>query len=120
MFEFREVFYRSTGLSNAVANTRPDPPTHELFNITGHPSKALATRCLARRNHAKLERHLVSSQIELAELVSNLVTTEAASKVSDLLSDLFKDNKVTIEPSRYNLNTNLSVEMPKRTVASKA
>lgn len=99
LFDFRETFYRAVGLANAVNDIKRETSTHELFRVTNHPSKELASRCLARRNQARLEFHLTSSRTELAEVLSELVTAETSARLSELTSMLFKDNVLLTETS---------------------
>jgi len=71
LFEFREVFYRFVGLSvasNAVSKRSPD----EIFEISGHANKSLASRCLARRNSKRLAFHQERVSSEFADLISQI------------------------------------------------
>lgn len=71
LFEFRDIFYRSTGLAQAV-NVASVKSAYEIFEICGHPNKSLASRCLARRNREQLIFHTRKAESEFVELISRV------------------------------------------------
>ena len=87
LFEFREVFYRFTGLFEAAnaANTEKTP--RALFDVSGHTNKNLASQCLARRNREKLSFH----------------QTLARNEFVDMIADLSRDKKICNEIGRLAL-----------------
>ena len=78
IFHFREVFSRYSGLVAAAASDAE--PDNEIYELSRHPSRALANVCLARRQKRVLARHLAHARVEFAEIV--------AIPNSQLLSDL--------------------------------
>lgn len=87
VFEFREVYERFTGLfeaadlSGAYAN--------ELFKVTGHVNRDLASRCLARRNREKLDYHRSIARNEFVDLIADLSSrTPAAIEILRLAIEL--------------------------------
>lgn len=75
VFEFREVFYRFAGLLEA-AREQEGPKTNELFEISGHGDKSLASRCLARRNRERLAFHQMQVRNEFVDLISEIAGIE--------------------------------------------
>lgn len=71
IFEFREVFYRFTGLSDAAV-ARTGKTVNELFDITGHRNKSLASRCLSRHNHERLAFHRDRAEVEFNEIIQQM------------------------------------------------
>lgn len=70
VFEFREIFYRFVGLSQALSS--PVGGHAQLFEITGHANASTAARCLARRERARLERHAAAARSDLISAVGEL------------------------------------------------
>jgi len=71
LFEFREVFSRFTGLSDAV-NAPNARSTKEIFAVTDHDNKLLGSRCLDRRNAKRLAFHRALARNEFVDLLSRL------------------------------------------------
>ena len=76
LFEFREIFYRFTGLSEAV-NATIGRSTNEIFVVTGHDNNSLGSRCLDRRNAKRLAFHQVIARNEFIDLLSQLAIEAA-------------------------------------------
>ncbi|MFZ1702314.1 MAG: hypothetical protein WBO10_07765 [Pyrinomonadaceae bacterium] len=77
VFEFREVYYRFVGLSkaatsNAMTNEMP------LFQLAEHPDPSLASRCLARKNEERLDRHRSAARAEFFAAIEELIEQDAA------------------------------------------
>lgn len=87
LFEFREVFYRFTGLFEAANTEITKKPSSTLFAISGHINKDLASQCLARRNREKLSFH----------------QTLARNEFVDVIADLARDKKICWEIGRLAL-----------------
>ncbi|MFT3745036.1 MAG: hypothetical protein QM785_12175 [Pyrinomonadaceae bacterium] len=95
LFDFRETFYRFAGLSEAADEVQPSRSTAEIFDVTGHNNKALATRCLGRKNARKLAFHRTAAREEFVGLISQLTLsssdsieiTNVASELADHLND---------------------------------
>lgn len=95
LFEFRESFYRFAGLSEAADEELTVKPNAEIFEVTGHPNKVLASRCLARKNARKLAFHRTAAREEFVGLISRLTLTDVdrieltdiASELADHLND---------------------------------
>jgi len=79
LFEFREVFYRFTGLFAAANTEITKRPSSELFEVSGHSNKELASRCMARRNREKLAYHQVLARNEFVDLIADLANGQAGS-----------------------------------------
>ncbi len=78
LFEFRETFYRFVGLSEAADEVQSGRSTAEIFEISGHKNKSLATRCLARRNTNRLSIHRAAARDEFVDLISRLTVTASS------------------------------------------
>ena len=76
LFEFREVFYRFTGLIEAANSKPPVKATNELFEVSGHANKSLASKCLARRNREKLAYHQTQARNEFVDIIAELANNE--------------------------------------------
>lgn len=72
LFEFRETFYRFIGLSEAASEARSGKANAEIFEISGHHNKALASRCLARKNKRRLAEHRSAAREEFVGLIARL------------------------------------------------
>ena len=77
LFEFRETFYRFVGLSEAAEEVQAGRSSAEIFDISGHTNKSLASRCLGRKNTRKLSYHRSAAREEFVELISRLTATGA-------------------------------------------
>lgn len=72
IFDFREVFARYTGLSQA-ANTEVAPgQVSDIFEVGKAENPQLATAILARRNREKLIFHQMTARNEFVDVVSGL------------------------------------------------
>ena len=56
--QFRDVFARYTGLSLALAGPENENASQALLMVAGRGRSKVATACLARSNHRRLEFHL--------------------------------------------------------------
>lgn len=70
LFEFRELYYRYTGLSQLIKLEPSHRISIDLFEISGHRNKSLATICLSRRNAKRIRFHQLSAQQEFADFIS--------------------------------------------------
>lgn len=70
LFDFREVFYRYTGLLEFSHSLPLANGTMKLFEISRHKNLVLASKCLARRNRIRLGVHTKRAQFEFIETVS--------------------------------------------------
>ncbi|MEQ1606864.1 MAG: hypothetical protein ABL999_18530 [Pyrinomonadaceae bacterium] len=77
LFEFRETFYRFVGLSEAVDEVQSGKANAEIFEISGHNNRSLASRCLARKNVNRLSFHRSAAREEFVGLISQLTETGA-------------------------------------------
>lgn len=95
LFEFRETFERFAGLSVAATDVRIGKSSAEIFEISGHNNKSLATRCLARRNISRLAVHRCSAREDFVKLIFRITATASnrielislASELADHLND---------------------------------
>ena len=69
IFAYRDTFYRLVGLSEA-ASVGLSRGVHELFTITDHPNRILASTLTARRNRKKIVRHADGVRGELLDLIA--------------------------------------------------
>ncbi len=88
LFAFREVFDRFTGLSQASGEIAGNSAIHEIFEITKHPNKVLASRCLSRRNRSKLIFHQARSWKDMSDLMSFETSPEMLSFAAKLNAEL--------------------------------
>lgn len=72
LFEFREAFYRYTGLVETAASNSGRRTVNEIFIVTGHSNQPLATRCLDRRNRTRLSYQTERARNDLINLISTL------------------------------------------------
>ncbi|MBK6590457.1 MAG: hypothetical protein IPG22_19415 [Acidobacteria bacterium] len=72
LFEFRETFYRFIGLSEAADEVQYGKANAEIFEISDHNNKLLASRCLARKNMRRLADHRSAAREEFVGLISRL------------------------------------------------
>ncbi|MEO7659219.1 MAG: hypothetical protein ABIV48_06360 [Pyrinomonadaceae bacterium] len=85
LFEFRETFYRFTGLTEAAAVKPSKNYSHELFKISGHPNRSIASRCHERINRARLFYHQKKS---LGEFITVMTALSKMSNDSERMIDL--------------------------------
>ncbi len=76
VFEFREIFYRFIGLSEAAYTMPAGKSVNEIFKISGHKNAVLASRCLSRRSIERLAFHQDKAQDEFVELVKSLTAPQ--------------------------------------------
>ncbi len=92
LFEFRDVYYRYTGLAEAAANSEGSSIGTELMAVTADVHRAAAAKCLARRNGEKLEFHKVLARNEFVDLISQAAASSPhAAKIVALASGLAED-----------------------------
>lgn len=72
LFEFREVFYRFTGLFEAAYAAMPKRSSSKIFEISGHPDNQLASRCMVRRNRERLLFHQACARNEFVDVLATL------------------------------------------------
>jgi hypothetical protein len=73
VFEFREVFYRYAGLTDA-AKSASDPVRHtSIAELNRSGSSEVAAACIARRNREKLQLHQTESRIDFVDAISLLL-----------------------------------------------
>ncbi len=101
LFEFREIFYRFTGLVEA-ANSKPGKArANEIFDVAGHNNKTLAAGCLARRNREKLAFHKMRVRDEFVNLISiagaNTDSEERLFQLTIELAELIRDAETAHE-----------------------
>ena len=77
LFEFREVFYRFTGLIEAANSGQTNRMTNELFEVSGHANKSLASKCLVRRNREKLVYHQTQARNEFVDIIAEMANNES-------------------------------------------
>lgn len=84
VFDFREMYYRFVGLSNAVNEPESARPGTELFEIGGGENNDTAARCLARRNRIRLHRHYLKARREFMSSVAERADEHLSSLASEL------------------------------------
>ena len=113
LFDFREVFYRFTGLVETANAEHGRPRANEIFELTGHDNKALAARCLARRNREKLAFHRARARDEFVGVVSNAAADtsngENLFRLTNELAELIRDAATAQE---INILTSHAETMP--------
>jgi len=73
LFEFREIFYRYTGLAEAMDGQTETPMAYS--KMRWNRSDTIAAKCIARRNREKLEFHLARARNEFIDLISELASS---------------------------------------------
>ena len=73
LFEFREIFYRFTGLVEAANAPTSGRSLNEVFDSGPHNNNSLAARCLARRNRERLAFHQTRARNEFVDVISRMV-----------------------------------------------
>lgn len=86
VFEFREVFSRYSGLTQASQVGTAETKTSEIFRLSQHANAQLATRCLNRNAAAHLLCHVDHARRDFIELASTIAQSENA-KVLQLLTE---------------------------------
>ncbi|MEQ1923870.1 MAG: hypothetical protein ABL952_15300 [Pyrinomonadaceae bacterium] len=117
VFDFREMYYRFVGLSNAVNEPESARPGTELFEIGGGGNNDTAARCLARRNRIRLHRHYLKARREFMSSVAersdeslNALASELAVHLGDPLVRGELRNLARIDSG----NASLQSAMPNR------
>ncbi len=124
LFEFRETFYRFAGLSEAVNEVHASSSNAEIFEISGHNNKSLASRCLARRNAAKVSFHRSAAREEFFQMITQLkeggvdrvnvieLATELADHLKDkAAADVFQSISSARQPLNGELTSGLEKEV---------
>ncbi|MEO6655575.1 MAG: hypothetical protein ABIO36_05790 [Pyrinomonadaceae bacterium] len=117
VFEFREVFYRFTGLIEAANSKQPNRSANELFEVSGHVNKTLASNCLGRRNREKLVYHQTQARNEFVDIIAEMANDEArreeitviALELTDYLNDDAATSDLTAllaRPAKPNVKIN--------------
>ena len=114
IFEFREIFNRYAGLSEAAMAEVPTTLLGEFFELSSSDNKPLASACIARRNREKLALHHTRARNEFVDLISGLAISHPqtldlavrlashvhdADAVADLESFSYKPPQPTSGPS---------------------
>ena len=74
IFDFREIFNRYAGLSEAANAESPANLLDEFFEIGSTENKTLASACIERRNREKLAFHQTIARNEFIDLMSDLAS----------------------------------------------
>lgn len=89
LFEFREIYYRFTGLSEALSEAVPQKTANDLFAISGIKNPVISSKCISRRNRERLEFHQVRARNEFVDLISSLARgNPEGGRVVDLAIEL--------------------------------
>ncbi len=88
IFDFREILYRYTGLSEASNATETTSATNELFDLSNNEDKELATICLARKNRRRLFFHYSQARAEFVDMISELAAADQEVKILALAIEL--------------------------------
>jgi len=89
LFEFRNVFYRYTGLLEALSHRPPDIQTHALYDVVSHSAKDLASVCLLHQNKRKLTFHFARAQKEFTGILSEFdLGASSRLSVATLMAEL--------------------------------
>lgn len=103
LFDFRETFERYIGLTKAVS-TEANAAEAEIFQITNHGNKKLATKLLNRRNRSRLITHQILARRDFLRLIEKIYSgVFKQEKVRTLTVDfvkLIKDEEALAELHR--------------------
>ena len=111
IFDFREIFARYTGLSQA-ANTEVAPgQISDIFEIGKAENPQLATAILARRNREKVTFHQMTARNEFVDMISGLAIDDSevialAEQVAVCVHDELAIEDLASLTSRSNLSKN--------------
>lgn len=100
IYEFREVFERFVGLTNASAKYKDEPFEHEkeVFRIAGKGNRELSAKCLHRRNQKRLFFHHTEAEKDFLQMIvriSDFVIEQSELRRSTLeLSALLNNSKM--------------------------
>lgn len=73
IFEFRETMERYAGLTREIYFSNSENES-ELYLITNHENKNLATKCLERRNRSRLLAHQTAARLDFFKLIKFIKT----------------------------------------------
>jgi len=76
LFEFRDIFYRYTGLSQEAANVSAAKGSSELFKIADGGNRDLSAKCMARRNARRLDFHRNLAAREFVDFMATVPVFE--------------------------------------------
>jgi hypothetical protein len=94
LFEFREAADRYCGLMLEPDTLLETDRSDELFSISDHENKMLATRCLHRRYISNLARHRNAAKIEFTDvLLRTTVPEHQKEEFTGIVSSLFETLK---------------------------
>jgi hypothetical protein len=90
LFEFREVFERYVGLSKAIEIEAVDAEA-ELYQISNHENKKLATKLLNRRNRSRLVAHHTFARRDFLRAIEKIASNfSQKEKIRNLATDFVK------------------------------
>lgn len=90
IYEFRETFERYLGLAKA-ASTEVIENDAELYQITNHENKKLASEILSRRNRSRLNAHHILARRDFLRMIEKIDSTfSAKEKIRTLAFDFVK------------------------------
>jgi hypothetical protein len=90
VYEFRETFERYQGLTKA-ASTEVFETDAELYHITNHENKNLASEILSRRNRSRLNAHHILARKDFLRMIEKIDSTfSAKKKIRTLAFDFVK------------------------------
>ena len=120
IFDFREIFNRYAGLSEAANAEVPADLLHDFFELGSSENKTIASACIARRNREKLAFQQTSTRNEFVDLISDLSSyrpevfdfaIRLASHVNDL--DAVADLKaMSFQPAPPTNGSSISTSRP--------
>ena len=71
LFDFRETFERYLGLTREISS-EANKVDAELFQITNHENKKLATKLLNRRNRSRLNAHQILARKDFLRMIEKI------------------------------------------------
>jgi len=101
LFDFREVFYRYTGLLEAVSTS---PQVSQFEVQLDKRCSPLQTVCLARRNRIRLDWHLDRARSDFLELVGRSFGSRDIHEIASRLVDMLNDTQAvsSLATTRWN------------------
>ncbi len=92
IFDFREIFNRYAGLSEAANAESPTDLLGEFFELGSSENKTIASACIARRNREKLAFLQTKARNEFVDMISDLTSEtpevlESAIQLVDHVND---------------------------------
>lgn len=88
LFEFREAFYRFTGLAGCLSENSVGYVGTELFDVAGQRDAVIAARCLARANRERLIRHYAGARKSFLMMITELSEVTDNSDLPSLAAEL--------------------------------